>query len=59
MRGSPLYSGKTITSDKNKGIKVMKEALAEVEAVISKLRGNYKVKTEVYMINTIASSDWR
>lgn len=47
MRGSPLYSGKTITSDKNKGIKVMKEALAEVEAVITSLKGNYKIKTEV------------
>jgi hypothetical protein len=31
MKGSPVYSGKLVTSDKNKGIKVLKEALAVVE----------------------------
>ena len=41
MRGSPVYSGKTVTADKNKGIKVMKEALAEVQAVIVKYNGKF------------------
>ena len=35
MRGSPVYSGKLTTADKNKGIKIMKEALSEVERMLS------------------------
>jgi hypothetical protein len=34
MKGSPVYTGRLVTSDKLKGIKLMKEALAEVEAYI-------------------------
>jgi translation initiation factor 2 alpha subunit (eIF-2alpha) len=59
MFGSPLYSGRTVTADKNKGIKIMREALAEVEDVIVKHKGSFKVKNEVFTHCYSASCDRR
>jgi hypothetical protein len=41
MKGSPVYTGKLITSDKNKGIKVLKDALSEVENYIVNHKGKF------------------
>lgn len=49
MKGSPVYTGRLVTSDKNKGIKLMKEALAEVENFIVSHRGSFKLKSEVHI----------
>ena len=50
MRGSPTYSGKVVTADKNKGIKVMKDALAELERVLNQYKGVFKLKSEVFIL---------
>lgn len=48
IKASPVYNGKTTTTLKD-GLKIMKEALAEIENVMKSHNGLFRIKIEVIL----------